>query len=148
MIYLTIPQNHADLWVFYFVLNNSGQVVNINIDRFNNMTNLSDVDLKNGSALSVVDQDTDVLKLINRAYNIVNERALTSMQWKVNEISKRIMKPAHGNARPVMCETTGEIFDSVLQCSNEHSVSYAQLNKHLKRMTGYKSVKGKTYRYK
>ena len=51
-----------------------------------------------------------------------------------------------GKDNRVICMDTGEIFENPNQACEQHKLSYGQLNKHLRGLIGYKSVKGKRYK--
>lgn len=46
----------------------------------------------------------------------------------------------------VICNETGETWDTAVAASRAHGLSYSQLSNHLNRKPGYKTVKGRTYR--
>lgn len=46
----------------------------------------------------------------------------------------------------IMCNETGEIFQSVRAAAQAHNVAYSQLYNHIKRKPGHVRVKGRTYK--
>ena len=49
--------------------------------------------------------------------------------------------------RGVMCLNDGRTWESQTKCAEGEGISQSQLNKHLRGLVGYRTVKGKTYKY-
>lgn len=145
-MYLLLPQNFKDLWALYTLTNAAGEIFHLDIVKFQSITNIQDVTLPDGQIyLTVVDTDTDRLKVANRAQEYVLQQGHKTLQWRVVEIVKSWN---HGNRRhgnPVMCIDTGETFTSAKAACDAHGLTYSQLVRHLKGEIGYKTVKGKRY---
>lgn len=45
----------------------------------------------------------------------------------------------------IKCVETGEIFETMTEAARAHNLVYSQLNSHVNRKPGHKSVKGRTY---
>lgn len=145
---IIIPENHKNLWFFYTLTNSVGKILTVNVVRFIELTAVEDFFNPDGgdTYITIIDQDEDRLKLLNRANGWVIEKGHKAMQYKLHEIFKRWHKQKHGNARSVMCVETGQKWASARDCAVEQSVSYSQLVNHINGLPGFRTVKGHTYR--
>lgn len=145
-MFLQIPSNFRNLWAYYQLANNAGEIVNVGISRFVEITQLTDIIPPEGLFLSVLDTDEDQFKLANRAISDVANRGKPSMQWTIKGIVTAWQKGGRA-AKSVRCVETGEIFASANAAANAHKLSYSQLINHLNKKIGFRTVKNNHYEW-
>lgn len=150
-MFLSLPTAaYRDQWVAFTLKDCDAKIIYFNIVRFVDLTSLEGFTMPDGCPvvyLEVIDNDVDRVKLANRMIGEMQKRAAQELQWRVVEIVKSW---THGNkryGRPVSCVETGERYVSVKACADANNLSYSQLINHLKNMVGYKTVKGRHYKW-
>ena len=127
-------------YAVYTLTNQSGHVVHIGCILFSQLTTLPN-DIPDGDYyLTVLIQGADRVKLLNFALNWCIEKNRDDLKSKILNII-----PDESSKNNITCVETGERFNSITAAAMAHNLSYSALQKHLKGMKGYKTVKGKTY---
>lgn len=150
-MFIQLPTgNLTNVWVFYTLSNPARGIFHADIVRFTELTALDGLTLPADVVyLQVVETNQDLQVLYNQANVWLAEKSLPAeFQWKLRDHIAKLTSKAHGNAKAVICETTGETFASANAAAKAHKVSYVQLLNHLNGQISYKSVKGKKYRWK
>lgn len=89
----------------------------------------------------------DLMRAANDALFIAEGAARTDLINGLKKIVDAIQRPPKRAGRPIECVETNERFFSASAAAIAHGLSYSALNNHLKGAIGFKSVKGKTYKY-
>lgn len=147
-MFLTFYKNYKDEYVFVVIKNSANEIINADILQFqqigyfNNKCEFDD----DVNYLSIVDRDTDRLKLANRAMSFFKKINDTQFQYKIIDRVQSWSSDAKKNGYPVLCVETGEQYNSIKEAVDKNNLTYSALCNHLRGMKGYKTVKGKTYR--
>lgn len=124
-------------YVGYVITNSENNVISANIEHY---TQLLTINTHTPVHINIIMQNEDRLKLYNNFKKWCMDNKYNSVfQVNVRELLEKDCR--------VLCVTTGEIFKNPSAASQQHELSYPQLHKHLKKHVGYKTVKGKTYKY-
>ena len=97
----------------------------------------------------MIDQNEDWQKVCMSLQSYIDnnhpgeEKLRADLMKEIRNVNRKL----RGNAKKVLCEDTGEEFTSAIECSRIKQLTYNQLLMHLRRMPGYRTVKGNTYRY-
>lgn len=145
-MFLHIPSNFRNLWAYYRLADNAGEIINVGISRFTELTQLSDILPDTGLFLSVVDTDEDQYKLANRAISDIAQRGKPSLQWTIKGIVTAWQKGGRA-AKSVRCVESGETFASANAAAGAHKLSYSQLINHLNKKIGFRTVKNNHYEW-
>lgn len=89
----------------------------------------------------------DLMKAANDALYIASDAGRDDLMQNLKKLVNTIQNPPKRVGRPVECIETGQRYFSTNAAAHAHGASYSALQKHLKGEVGYKTVKGKTYRY-
>lgn len=89
----------------------------------------------------------DLMRAANDALLIATDANRNDLVESLKKTVDAIQRPPKRAGRPIECIETGERFFSTTGAAEAHSASYSALQKHLRGLIGYKTVKGKTYRY-
>ena len=146
-MFLKIPSNFKNLWVYYHLMDCDYRITNVGISKFCEMMQINDIVPEQGYYISIIDTDEDRYKLANRAISDISERGKPSLQWTIKGIASAWQKEGRA-ARPVICIETSETFDSANATATAKKLSYSQLINHLNGKIGFKTVKGNHYRWK
>lgn len=145
-MFLHIPSNFRNLWAYYQLADNKGEIINVGIARFTELTNLTDVLPVEGLFISVMDSDEDQFKLANRAISDIAQRGKPSLQWVIKGIVTGWQKGGRA-AKSVRCVETGVTYASANAAAVTEKLSYSQLINHLNKKIGFKTVKNKHYEW-
>lgn len=149
MILTISPKTYCNDWVFFVLTDAAGQIFDVGINRFIELTNFSNNPIPDGDApvfMHVIEIEADRLKLANHAVAYLDKDGLKKFKYKIQDIVVAWQKCAHKNGSPIMCVETGQVFTSAQACSNALNLTYSQLLNHLNGRTGFKTVKGRTYK--
>ena len=150
-MFLTINwKSHQDEWVCYILTAPDGWVFHADIVRFTEITKLPSILLPEHFetvTMTIIDRDTDWKKLYNRAMSSLPQNGMPEMQWKIKDTGIRLLKLEKSTARGVVCVDTGEKWPSAYKCATATRLTYGQLLNHLNDVRGYKTVKGKIYKW-
>lgn len=146
-MFLTIPSDFSKQWCCYVLTDCNGVAFHADIVRFKELTMLEGIIVPDVVAyLTVIETDVDRLKLANRMFAVLPVNH-PGMEWKIRDAVVRWGKDGRCNGRPVLCMDTGESWKSAHTAALTHNLSYGQLLKHLSGAVGYKTVKGRVYRW-
>jgi len=118
-----------------------GQTLLTELGNFKGLENATDQDHRITLVVLRLIEDGDELAAINHALWWCDDNNRSDLRPAVIDAMK---KP---RSKRVMCIETGQQWESVNAAALECAVTYSQLHGHLNGRVGFKSVKGKTYRY-
>lgn len=149
-MFISIPTNsYRNQWACYILTDSDGKAFDAGVVKFTELLALPGLVMPDKHPviyMTIIDHDTDRLKLANRAMSAMVKSGAGGLQWKILDAVKSWSKSSRRSGHPVMCVDTGEQWSSVTACAAGAGVSYSQLTNHLKGMVGHKTVKGKKYK--
>jgi hypothetical protein len=127
-------------FMLFTLMDSTNRIIHLGCAKFSQLTLLADAPpfvVDGAMTLVVIDRDDDRNKLLNRAVEWceINSREDLKRQILQNTVPRK----------RIVCHETGENFPSVNAACRAHGVAYGQLSSHLKKMVGYRTVKGRTY---
>ena len=136
--------------VCYVLKFKDGQIMHVGITPWAQLCSFNDLPqtIEKGDIdlyLTVLDQDVDRIKLINRAVTYCHEHNLPMLRDRLNE--QFVSWSRNKKGREIICVETGEKFPSATATARAHNLTYGALLKHLQKEKSYNTVKAKTYNY-
>lgn len=132
-------ENH---YALYKVTSAEGRIMHLGVVPLAQvMQSVTELRLTGTVYISVVRTGLDRLMLANIG---------ASLQGVDTEVRDRLIETVKGwtdlTERHILCVDTQEKFKSIAECARKHSLSYAQLIRHLNQEKCYKTVKGRKYK--
>lgn len=133
-------KNFFKQYVAFVITDAAGNECFFDIVPFCELTALKDFkgDYDKDYFLMIIDRDDDKYRLANRH--------LSSRQWRIVEIQTRFRHRDYNNGHQIMCNETGQIYNSIAEAARVISCGYAQLYNHVNEKPGFRTVKGKTFK--
>lgn len=133
-------------YVCYSLTTTEGVTINAGVCRLEqlflfNGFQIGDIDFY----LTIHKSDSDINMVFNKAIELAQTQPSVSNDIMIS-IQRLQNKPTRKQGVSVICNETGERFDSINQACEKHGLSYSQLCKHLSGSRGFKSVKNRTYK--
>lgn len=135
----------SEQWAVYVLYDGTGKVHYIGHIRLTQLFTISDA-----RANALFKETLQGITVYIRVTDIVNSKAqaLNAHAERTREYGGIPHMTIHGTSTKlttVICNETGERFNSMNEVVRKHGVSLSQLSHHIRGTAGHKTVKGKTY---
>lgn len=126
------------------LLSDEGEIVTAGMTPLNRLFDVPIVkpdDIPNGVWLHIVEFGNDRVSLCDKLAAYLTKRGRADLIAFIHPTNS---KPP---PRQVMCIDTGEVFGSANAASLAYGIAHSNLYNHLRERPGYKTVKGKVFKY-
>lgn len=136
-----------DQYAAYTLTDLSGKVLFVGVSKLSNILALPYAPEKLPENVNIIisEPKDDLMKAANTALYIAQNANRVDLVEGLTRLMNAIQRPPRRNGRPVFCVETGERFFSVYAAAKAHKLTYSAILNHLKRLPGFKTVKGRTY---
>ena len=144
------PDQMRYAWVVYLLRDAGGNLQFIGCSRLSQVFNIPDA--RANSYFLQIFPNGSVMNLEVLHMEPSREKARNAQWFYFRQYGKPFIQQA-GRAyrgtkkQPILCDQTGEKFESISDASKAHGVAQSQLSNHLMGKSGFITVHGKTYRY-
>lgn len=138
-MYTEINVNHyKNEYILYYITDVTGSILQVNIVKFTDSTAFIDLPKTQYDKLYqvIIAKNTDKEILLNNAILWANSNNCQHLLKQITLTDRMV----------IICNETGEKFNTATEVCAAHNLSYSAVINHLKGKKSFNSVKGKTYK--